>query len=146
MMGIDGAWRRHWPLLEALPVVKREGIMSAEAHRQSVEASLATIASVLQEVLSRRVTAYTVGVKDAKTVGRWASGEITEIRNPVVERRLRDTYAIVELLLNVDAPQTIKAWFVGMNPELDDQAPSEVIREGKASEVMGAARVFVVNG
>lgn len=120
--------------------------MAVRAHRKAINEPLATIASVLQEVLSRRVTAYTVGVKDAKTVGRWASGEITEIRNPEVEQRLRDTYAIVQLLLNVDAPQTIKAWFVGLNPELGDRVPSEVIREGDAREAMLAARAFVVNG
>ncbi len=120
--------------------------MAMQAHRKAVNEPLATIASVLQEVLSRRVTAYTVGVKDAKTVGRWASGEITEIRNPDVEQRLRDTYAIAQMLLNVDAPQTIKAWFVSMNPELDDKVPSEVIREGNARDVMAAARAFVANG
>lgn len=120
--------------------------MAMRAHRMAVNASLATIASVLQEVLSRRVTAYTVGVKDAKTVGRWASGEITEIRNPEVEQRLRDTYAIVELVLSVTSPRVVRAWFLGMNPELDDVSPAQAIRNGEAHEVMGAARVFVTNG
>jgi hypothetical protein len=112
----------------------------------AVNESLATIASVLQEVLSRRVTAYTVGVKDAKTVSRWASGEVTEIRNPEVEQRLRDTYAIVQLVLSVTSPRVVRAWFIGMNPELDDVSPAEAIREGQGREAMLAARVFVTNG
>jgi hypothetical protein len=112
----------------------------------AVNESLATIASVLQEVLSRRVTAYTVGVKDAKTVSRWASGEVTEIRNPEVEQRLRDTYAIVQLVLSVTSPRVVRAWFIGMNPELEDVSPAEAIREGQGREAMLAARVFVTNG
>ena len=120
--------------------------MVQQAHRQTVNAPLSTIASVLQEVLSRRLTAYVVGVKDAKTVSRWASGEITEIRNPEVEQRLRTTYTVVQLLLDLDAPNTIRAWFIGMNPELDDQSPAEAIREGKEREAMLAARVFMTNG
>lgn len=120
--------------------------MVQQAHRQTVHAPLTTIASVLQEVLSRRVTAYIVGVKDAKTVSRWASGEITEIRNPDVEQRLRTAYAITQLVLSVTSPRVVKAWFIGMNPELEDISPAEAIREGHGREAMLAARVFVTNG
>ncbi len=73
--------------------------MAAEAHRLSVTETLAIVASVSQEMLSRRLTAYTVGIKDAKTVGRWASGEITEIRNSEVEQRLSTSCAIVRMVL-----------------------------------------------
>ena len=120
--------------------------MVQQAHREAVNAPLSTIASVLQEVLSRRLTAFIVGVRDAKTVSRWASGGITEIRNPDVEQRLRTAYMIVQLLLDLDAPNTIRAWFIGMNPELDDQSPAEAIREGNGRGAMAAARVFITNG
>lgn len=120
--------------------------MVQQAHRQTVNAPLSTIASVLQEVLSRRVTAFIVGVKDGKTVSRWASGEISEIRDPMVEQRLRTAYEITCLLFNVSSPRTAKAWFLGMNPELDDLSPAEAIRDGKGREAMSAARVFITNG
>lgn len=120
--------------------------MAVEAHRRAVNESVATIASVLQEVLSRRLTAYIVGVKDAKTVGRWASGEVTEIRDPGVEQRLRTAFAITQLVLGVTSPRVVKAWFLGMSPELDDRSPAEAIRDGQGREAMLAARAFVTNG
>jgi hypothetical protein len=114
------------------------------AHGKTVQGSVSEIAKFLQEVLTRRLVAYAVGVKDAKTITRWASGEITEIRDPEIEKRLRATYQIVDLLLSVDDPVTVRSWFLGMNPELDDEAPIEVIREGRLKDALGAARAYVV--
>jgi predicted exporter len=114
------------------------------AHSKAVQGSVSEIAKFLQEVLTRRLTAYAVGVKDAKTVTRWANGEITEIRDPEVEKRLRATYQIVDLLLKVDGAETVRGWFLGMNPELDDDAPIDAIREGRLKDALGAARAYVV--
>lgn len=115
-------------------------------HQRSVRAPLVDVATSLQDLLSRRVTAYAVGVKDAKTINRWANGESDGIRDSDVERRLRATYEIANLLLEVDAPATVKAWFVSMNPLLDDHAPIEAIRNGQEREAMLAAREFIANG
>ncbi len=118
----------------------------ARLHEQSVRSSIRDIARVLQDLLSRRVTAYIVGVKDAKTINRWANGEITVIRDSEVERRLRTAYEIATLLLAVDGPPTVKAWFVSLNPFLDDQTPAEAIRDGREREALLAARAFVADG
>ena len=59
---------------------------------------------------------------DAKAVGQWARG--LRSPHPDAERRLRDAYQVVGLLLEYDAPETVRAWFGGMNPHLDDQAPA----------------------
>lgn len=115
-------------------------------HAESLRTPIAAISGELQNLLSRRVTAYIVGVKDAKTVTRWANGEVTEIRQPDVERRLRATYAISRMLLGTDGPQTVKAWFVSMNPYLDDDSPAEAIRSDREREAMGAARAFMSHG
>jgi hypothetical protein len=87
-----------------------------------------------------------VGVKDAKTINRWANGEIVVIRDSEVERRLRTAHEISTLLLAVDAPPTVKAWFVSLNPYLDDRTPAEAIREGHEREALNAARAFAANG
>jgi hypothetical protein len=100
----------------------------------------------LQETLSRRLTAYLAGVGDGKTVSRWANGEVTEIRDHETEQRLRTAYEIAQLLLLVDAPQTVKAWFIGLSPELDDVAPAEAIRNGQLKDAMTAARAFCTGG
>jgi hypothetical protein len=79
----------------------------------------------LQEALSRRLTAYIAGVGDGKTVSRWANSEVTEIRDHETEQRIRVAYEIAQLLLLVDSPQTVKAWFIGLCPGFDDVAPAE---------------------
>ncbi|ACZ40538.1 MAG: XRE family transcriptional regulator [Sphaerobacter thermophilus] len=117
-----------------------------QVHRQAVAAPLTEVAGLLQEVLSRRLTAFIAGVKDGKTVSRWANGEVTEIREHETEQRLRTAYEIAQLLLLHDSPQTVKAWFIGLNPQLDDRSPAEVIREGQLREALAAARAFVVGG
>ena len=116
------------------------------AHREATRAPIAQVASVLQELLSRRLTAYIVGVGDGKTVARWANGEVAEIRDHEIEKKLRTTYEITQLLLTGDAAQTVKAWFIGLNPELGDASPSEALRDGQLKESLAAARAFLAGG
>ncbi len=116
------------------------------AHRRATTAPIAEIAGVLQELLSRRLTAYIAGVGDGKTVTRWATGEVTEIRDYQTEQRLRIAYEIAQLLLDGDAAQTVKAWFIGLNPQLGDVSPSEAIRDGRLKESLAAARAFSIGG
>jgi hypothetical protein len=113
-----------------------------QAHRQAMTAPLNELAGSLQGLLSRRVTTQIAGVKDGKTVTRWASGEITEIRDFEVEQRLRTTYEIAQLLLITESPQTVKAWFIGLNPLLTDTSPIEAISAGQLKETIEAARAF----
>ena len=93
-------------------------------------------------MLSRRLTAYIAGVKDGKTVARWASGEVTDIREPETEQRMRTAYEIAQLLLGDDSPRTVRAWFIGLNPQLGDVPPAEAIREGRLQDAIAAARAF----
>lgn len=85
------------------------------------------------------------GVKDAKTVSRWASGEVGSMRQES-EQRARAAYEVVQVLVRFDSPRIAKAWFVGLNPQLDDVTPAEAIREGKLEEATAAALAFVADG
>src|SRR5438067_3741869 len=100
-------------------------IVRQTAHTRAMRASVPEIAARLQEVLGQRLTAVVAGVSDVKAVGQWARG--LRSPHPDAERRLRDAYQVVVLLLEVDAPETIRAWLGGMNPHLDDQAPALAI-------------------
>jgi hypothetical protein len=68
-------------------------------------------------------------VKETRAVNEWAKG----IREPseAVQRRLR-------------------AWFQGLNPQLDDRSPTRLLREGDIDEVgpevIAAERAFLVGG
>jgi hypothetical protein len=117
-----------------------------QAHRQAVSAPLSEVASVLQDVLTRRLTAYVVGVKDSKTVSRWASGEITDVRDPAVEQRLRTAYEIARMLLDGGSAEAVRSWFIGLDPLLDDVPPAEAIRDGRLRESLVAARTFLSGG
>jgi hypothetical protein len=97
----------------------------------------------LQDVLGQRMVAVVAGVSDAKAVGKWARGERTP--HPDAERRLRDAYQITQMLLQYESAETVRAWFTGMNPDLDDQAPALTLGE-HPHDVLLAARNFLANG
>ena len=118
-------------------------IVRQTAHTRAMRASVPEIATSLQEVLGQRLTAVVVGVNDAKAVGQWARG--LRAPHPDAERRLRDAYQVVGLLLEYDAPETIRAWFGGINPHLGDQAPALVVAT-EPEHVLQAAQAFIASG
>jgi hypothetical protein len=118
---------------------------ATEAHRTTVESSVADIAAFLQEALGQKLVAYMVGVEDPKTVGRWAA-EKRLPQDPAAERRLRAAYQTFQLLATQESPHTVRAWFVGLNPQLDDESPATAIRENRVRDVMVAARAFLAGG
>lgn len=117
-----------------------------EAHRRAVHADLQTMSSTLVQVLGRVLVAGIVGVRNPKTISRWASGEVTSVRDRYSEERLLATYQIVTFLQDYEADATIRAFMLGMNPVLDDASPAMELREGNFDNVMGAAKVMVTGG
>src|SRR5680860_450235 len=100
----------HVPVRERSPEVK--------AHRQVVQTDVEDIVKFLEEVLTRRLVAYMVGTSDVKAVGRWASGDRRPRRE--TEERLRAIFHVFQLLQQAESPHTVRAWFIGLNPQLDD--------------------------
>lgn len=117
---------------------------SREAHRQVTESSIQQITQYLEEVLGRKLVATLADVKDQKAVARWASGE--RAPRSGTEERLRVAYQIFRLLMAVEAPHTVRAWFIGLNPQLHDESPILVIREGRFQEAMVAAKAYIAGG
>lgn len=112
------------------------------SHDQAVE--LRDIIEFLNEHLGARLLALTVGA-DHRTVGRWLSDPDRAPRFET-EARLRAAYQVFRLVQTVEASPTVRAWFMGMNPQLDDKSPAEAIRDGEARDVMAAARAFINAG
>jgi len=117
---------------------------SSEAHERSVSFEMKDVARYLQEALGQKLVAYMAGVSDPKRVGRWANGTQAPRDDP--ERRLRAAFQIFHLLLAEESAHVIRAWFIGMNPQLEDDSPAEAIRDGRLKEALGAARAFVAGG
>ena len=113
------------------------------AHVDSVQIDLRELLTRLSKVLGRQVLAV-IAERELRTVARWLAGEASPTSD--VERRLRDTYQVYSLLTTVEGDYTIRAWFVGMNPQLDDVAPAEALAADRSRDVMAAARAFVNGG
>lgn len=111
-------------------------------HGLATRMEVAPLVRSLQDVLGQRLVAVIAGINDAKAVGKWARGERSP--HPEAERRLRDAFHIAQLLLQNESAETVRAWFVGMNPHLGDQAPALALAE-HPQEVLRAARAFVAN-
>lgn len=112
-------------------------------HARTARLGVPTIVSSLQDILGQRLVAVIAGVSDAKAVGKWARGQRSP--HPEAEERLRNAYQVAQLLLERESPETVRAWFVGMNPDLDDHAPALVLREDPV-HVLQAARAFLAHG
>lgn len=112
-------------------------------HGLATRMDLPALVGSLLGVLGLRLTAVVAGISDAKAVGKWSRGERSP--RPDVEQRLRNTFQIAQLLLQHELTETVRSWFVGMNPYLDDQAPALVLGE-RSDEVLQDARAFVTPG
>ncbi len=111
--------------------------------RPSADVDLIDQVAALKTLLGPKLMSLTMGV-DPVTVDRWTAGQThPRLDN---EKRIRATYQVYELLKGVEASPTIRAWFMGMNPQLDDRSPAEAIAEGDLRAVLAAARAFRAGG
>jgi len=100
--------------------------------------SIREIAAYLQETVGQRVAAALAGLADARQVGRYAREDGPEPHG-AVERRLREGYKVVRMLVDAYDGKTARAWLFGTNTRLDDRAPIEVL--GAATETAEFASV-----
>ncbi len=115
-----------------------------DAHRASVALTIADVAGFLQETLGQKLTAYIADTEDAKAVGAWARADRTP--RPPAQDRLREAYRVFHLLQEQESPYTVRAWFVGLNPQLHDESPATILRAGNFKEALVAARAFLSGG
>ncbi|NQW87525.1 MULTISPECIES: hypothetical protein [unclassified Frigoribacterium] len=122
----------------------RTNTARTSAHNDSLAVSPEDIVRRLADVLGKNLLGFIVD-RDARTVSRWIADENLRLTSDV-ERTVRNTYQVFALLSNVEGEHTIRAWFMGMNPQLEDEAPAEALAEGRFRETMAAARAFVNGG
>lgn len=105
---------------------------------------LIDIIAQLRENLGAHLLALMVK-RHARTVDRWLTDPDRSI-DFETERRLRAAFQVYQEILTVEAPPTIRAWFIGMNPQLEDRSPAEAIADNDLKAVMAAARSFTRAG
>jgi hypothetical protein len=77
-------------------------------------------------------------------VSGWVKGEHRPRAD--AEARLRFAYQVFHPLQSEESPHTVRAWFIGLNPQLADESPSSMIQEGNYKDVLIAARAFLAGG
>lgn len=113
------------------------------ADEQTRRLPIAGVSEYVADILGPAVAAVVAGTGDALAPARWATDQ--EIPGPEAQRCLRDAFQIVELLLRYESGGTVRSWFVGANPELDDRSPAVMIRHDPEA-VSAAANYFVAHG
>jgi hypothetical protein len=106
-------------------------------------ANILAAVRLLREILGDSLTAVVAGVDDIKFVEQWAQGDDTP--SPNAEQRIKIACQICRLLLTAESPAMIRAWFVGMNPDLDNESPALMLSK-KPDLVLQAANSFLANG
>jgi hypothetical protein len=114
------------------------------AHQTSIRLTLPASVQLLREILGSRLVAHLAASRDPRAVADWAEG--TRAPRTATEARLRTALQIVEMLQAVESEHVVRAWFIGQNPQLDDDAPATAISEGRLKDVLAAARAFVQAG
>ena len=123
----------------AVQAVPRARIVR-DAHAHAVELGISDIAAALQTQVGQALLGVIVN-KTERTLTRWTKAAV---RPPhASEQLLRDTFQVFELLTSADVA---RAWFMGMNPQLDDEFPAEALSTGRVRDVMVAARAFINAG
>jgi len=117
---------------------------ASDAHKRAVSFEIKDVARYLQEALGQKLVAFLAGTSDPKQVGKWAQG--TQTPRDEAQRRLRAAFQIFHLLLAKESHHVTRAWFIGMNPQLDDDSPAEAIHDGHLKEALAAAKAFTEGG
>ena len=118
------------------------------AHERAVRASFAEVAGTLSHILSPKLCAYLGSVKETRAVHEWADGK--RVPSEAVQQRLRLALRVALAIADADGADVTRAWFQGLNPQLDDRSPARLLREGDLDEigpaVIAAERAFLVGG
>lgn len=118
------------------------------AHERAVRASFPEVAGELRSILGAKLCAYLGSVKETRAVHEWADGG----REPSTEtqRRLRLALQVAIAIADADGQDVTRAWFQGLNPQLEDRSPARLLREGDIDDVgpqvIAAERAFLVGG
>jgi len=119
---------------------QRTNTDTQNAHRDTTTETVQDVTKFLADLLGTTLVAELAAV-DVATVRRWSDG--VNPPHTANERRLRNAAMISRQLLGVDAAYTVRAWFIGMNPQLGDDAPIDAIAADRFKDVAAAARAFI---
>ena len=116
------------------------------AYKESLITGSWEKAAYLAQTIGTRFTTAGIGLADARTVRRWVEDR-TEPREHEVVARLNILYRVTRAIADVYTPAVAMAFLRSANPQLDDESPLLLLREGDPDQVqrplLAAARAFV---
>lgn len=92
------------------------------------------VAALSKDFRSQRRLAQALGVSPAQ-VTRWRNGQGIDAANA---QRVDVLELVMSELLRLYAPEVAERWLEGFNPHLGDRRPIDVIRRGRADELLRA--------
>lgn len=103
---------------------------------------MSRVVAELVALLGATTVAVIGGVTETRAVQQWTAG-----REPQRAHVLRFALQIARMIAGADGDhQTVRAWFAGSNPRLDDAIPALLLRSEPLEKVqaplMKAARAF----
>jgi transcriptional regulator with XRE-family HTH domain len=99
-------------------------------------ATAAKVQALKVDFESQAALADLLGVSRSR-VTRWLKGEGID---PVNAEKIDLLELVSANLRRIYEPEAVRAWLVGLNPNLGDRRPIDLVRAGKAEELMRAIR------
>jgi transcriptional regulator with XRE-family HTH domain len=99
-------------------------------------ATAAKVQALKVDFKSQAAVADLLGVSRSR-VTRWLKGEGID---PVNAEKIDLLELVSANLRRIYEPEAVRAWLVGLNPNLGDRRPIDLVRAGKAEELMRAIR------
>lgn len=116
------------------------------AYKASLRADLTEQTVFLLDHVGPRVTAAALGLKDARPLKAWATGD-TGPKSAAVAERLRILFRIVYAIAGVYGGRTASAFLRSANPQLDNESPLILLRADDPAQIearlLGAMRAFL---
>lgn len=115
-----------------------------DGQNQSIQLSLDKIVEFLEKILGQRLLATMVNTKNHKLIGQWKKGQ--NPNSTEVKDNLRQIYHLTYLLKEFENPITVRAWFLSMNPDLDDKTALELVQSADFAKVLKAIKSYIAKG
>lgn len=116
--------------------------VNVDAHAEATKLTRHELVRQLILHLGPTLVAALANVRDSKLPHKWAKADGPEPRDDAYTRLLA-AHRLWTLISNAENEHTARAWFIGANPRLGEQAPVMVLREGDIAAVISAGKAFV---
>lgn len=119
-----------------MATVSRVQDIETAARNLAAAEKICAIVGQLVGLLGKPLTAVVAGAEDSGIVKSWKRG--TSLPSAQESARLREAYVAAQILSTSFSADVIHAWFMGVNPYLDNAAPAEMLAVDPGSVVKAA--------